>query len=86
MYVCSLMIIVQMCDSKTVHLLTLVGSNKPPKVVLLDTVGDMHNSLSLGPVARIPARNKVTPLQCAKAANKFVIGWICSDCRWLERV
>lgn len=80
------MIIVQMCDFMTLHLLKLVGSNRPPKVVLLDTVGDIHDSLSLCPVARIPARNKVTPLQCAKAASKFVIGWICSDCGWLERV
>lgn len=46
----------------------------------------LHDCLSLGPGARKPARNKVTPLQCANAATKLVIGRICSDCGWLERV
>lgn len=60
-----------------------MGSNRPPKVVLRDRdiVGDMHACPSLCASARKPARNKVTPLQCA---SKLVIGRVCSDCGWLE--
>lgn len=64
-----------------------MGSNRPPKVTLSDTdiAGDIHDCPSLGPGARKPARNKVTPLQSANAASKSVIVGVCSGCGRLER-
>lgn len=69
------MIKIQKCEYKTV-VSRKVGSNRPPEVILRDTniVGDIHDYPSLGPGARKPARNKVTPLQCALPVNWLLVG------------